>query len=89
MKNFDIRLVNLVLSCFILPLFIGDENEGRKLNRFVGTRPNKRQNRNKSLGATQQIFLLSVDRAVDHQRSDSDRWESGRPDGRPWIPNRE
>ena len=46
MKNFDVRLRNLVMKLFIVALFIGDKNQARKYNRSVGTRPNKRQNRN-------------------------------------------
>ena len=39
MKNFDLRL--RFLSCFIVPLFIGDENKRRKLKRIVGKNPEK------------------------------------------------
>ena len=70
MKNFDVRLVILFLSCFILPLFIGDEKRLENPIDLLGEDPTKDKTETSRWEPTQQISLLSVDRAVNCQLSD-------------------
>jgi len=69
MENFDLRLRNLVLSCFIVPLFIGDENKGRNTIELLGQDSEKDKLEISRCEPTQQKILLPVDRQRSNFRT--------------------